>query len=79
MINRRKHIRRSARALATIRIGSQNFTGLLQNISENGASIKILLPEPLPPIFTISIPAQGIERSCRLVWTDGQLIGVCFV
>jgi len=78
MTNRRRHVRRTARYRATIHTADQHFAGVLENISSDGACVVLVRAEALPRTFTISIPAESIERRCHLVWRDGQHIGVRF-
>jgi hypothetical protein len=50
------------------------------DISTTGAKLSLLTSEELPSEFLISFSASGtVRRSCKLVWRNGDVIGVRFV
>ena len=50
------------------------------DISTTGAKLSLLTCEELPTEFLISFSASGtVRRSCKLVWRNGDVIGVRFV
>lgn len=59
-------------------LGGRRVTCLVHNISETGAMIQTSLRE-LPKRFILDNPSEGIRRTCRVVWTKGDLIGIEFL
>jgi len=53
---------------------------MTMDISTTGARLSLLTSEELPSEFLISFSASGaVRRNCKLVWRDGDVIGVRFV
>jgi len=49
------------------------------DISESGARLALEADEALPETFTLLLTRNGrARRDCRLVWRDGQTLGVEF-
>ena len=50
------------------------------DISTTGARLSLLTSEELPSEFLISFSVSGtVRRSCKLVWRNGDVIGVRFL
>jgi hypothetical protein len=78
-INRRRYIRRSSDAGALIRFdGGNGVRCTVRDISVGGARLQLEDRSDLPTYFMLTVPAEGIERGCTLVWKDGEQIGVRF-
>jgi len=79
-INRRRHIRRASVAAAVIHFdGSNDIRCNLLDVSDGGVRLCLEAPSDLPPIFMLTVPAERIERSCKLVWKIGKRVGVLFL
>lgn len=51
----------------------------IRNRSEHGCKLRLPMAVSLPRRFTLSVPAEGIDRAVRLVWRRGPSVGVEFV
>lgn len=80
-ISRRKHVRRRSNAAGTIEVyeGASRIPCVLENISDGGAGLRFEANVLLPPVFTLSVPSEQVDRRCEVVWRDGNRIGVSFV
>ena len=81
VISRRKHPRRRSDAPGTIEVyeGAPGIPCTLENISDGGAGLRFETNIMLPPVFTLSVPSEKIDRRCEVMWRDGNRIGVSFV
>lgn len=51
----------------------------IADISQSGARLTLALDDKLPDKFILLLTANGgARRNCRVVWRDGQTIGVEF-
>src|SRR5882757_43223 len=71
VISRRKHPRRRTNAPGT--------PCILENVSDGGAGLRFETNILLPPVFTLSVPAERVDRRCEVMWRDGYRVGVSFV
>ena len=69
--SRRKHPRR--------RSDAPGIPCTLENISDGGAGLRFETNILLPPVFTLSVPAEKVDRRCEVMWRDGNRVGVSFV
>jgi hypothetical protein len=81
VISRRKHVRRRTNAPGTIQVydGAPGIPCVLENISDGGAGLRFETNILLPPVFTLDVPAEKVDRRCEVMWRDGNRIGVSFV
>jgi hypothetical protein len=81
VISRRKHPRRRSDAPGTIEVyeGAPGIPCTLENISDGGAGLRFATNILLPPVFTLSVPAEKVDRRCEVMWRDGNRVGVSFV
>jgi hypothetical protein len=81
VISRRKHVRRRTNAPGTIQIfdGAPGIPCILENLSDGGAGLRFETNILLPPVFTLSVPAEKVDRRCEVMWRDGNRVGVSFV
>ena len=81
VISRRKHVRRRSNAPGTIEVyeGAPGVPCVLENISDGGAGLRFETNILLPPVFTLSVPAEKVARRCECVGQDGNRVGVSFV
>ena len=68
-------------AMVTFKGHDQPIRCVIHDISDGGARISLegVPLSALPPIFTLVLFKNSVQRNCRVVWTDGRLIGVKFV
>ena len=53
---------------------------VIHDMSDGGARLSLEpLPAKLPHIFTLILLKDSVQRNCRVVWADGQFVGVKFV
>jgi PilZ domain len=79
-INRRRHTRRASDAAAVIHFdGSNAIRCNLLDVSDGGARLWLEAPSDLPPNFMLTVPAEQMKRSCKLVWQVGNRVGVLFL
>src|SRR5712671_4304495 len=81
VISRRKHPRRRTNAPGTIEVyeGAPGIPCILENVSDGGAGLRFETNILLPPVFTLSVPAERVDRRCEVMWRDGYRVGVSFV
>jgi hypothetical protein len=48
------------------------------NVTNDGASIRLSRVDIIPPVFDISFDNFRTTRRCRLIWRDGDVVGVVF-
>lgn len=83
---RRDHFERRAKGRTTINHGAAVFfeaeTGIYScrvcNVTNDGASIRLSGLDLVPPFFDISFDNFRTTRQCRLIWREGDLVGVAF-
>ena len=51
----------------------------VRNLTEGGASLMVANTVSLPDTFTLTIPIDKFERSCRVVWRKADRVGVEFI
>jgi hypothetical protein len=77
----RKKPRQQFHYNARIQIDSKAplVTCAIVDISESGARLSLEADEPLPETFMLLLTRNGrARRHCRLVWRNGQTLGVEF-
>jgi PilZ domain len=77
----RKKPRQQFHYNARIQIRSEAplVTCAIVDISESGARLSLEADEPLPEAFMLLLTRNGrAKRHCRLVWRNGQTLGVEF-
>ncbi len=80
MDERRKEPRRRALKAGKIIFnrGNSIIDCVVRNLSDKGASLEITSSVGLPNKFELSIPWDGIRRSCRVVSFSPKRVGVIF-
>jgi PilZ domain len=63
---------------AWIEHGDQRVTCKLRDLSLTGASLEVTDPAGIPGHFTLVVPEDGLELSCRIVRRTDFRIGVAF-
>jgi len=76
---RRGNVRRKLREDATIYDGSAYISCRVEDISADGARLRLSKDAVIPPIFLLMIPSTKFKRSCSVAWRDRDRIGVQFV
>jgi hypothetical protein len=52
----------------------------ISDISHSGARLLLETEDELPDLFTLLLTRNGVtRRRCRLIWRDGQNVGVEFM
>ena len=75
----RKNVRRNSDAAGTIYYNAAHIPCRLDNISDGGACVRLASDATIPPYFVLFVPPEKLERSCFVVWRNGDRIGVQFV
>ncbi len=77
---KRKGPRRPLRYTAWISLPSEKLHGcVINDISDFGAKLDVENAEGVPEKFLLLLSARGTpKRKCRVVWRDGEQIGVEF-
>ena len=79
--DKRKHRRRSLSRQATLRgsDGSEIAGCTVNDISDGGAKVILDRPARLPATFALWLKDDGsVLRECKLVWREGDVLGVEF-
>ncbi len=78
--NRRLSPREETAELAelVVDLTGRRITCIVHNISEGGAMVEACA-NPLPERTTLICKNWDINKSCRVVWSDGKLSGLEFV
>lgn len=63
----------------TIEFGGGAIDCAIKNWSATGAALEVASPVGIPACFTLHLPADGLQRSCRVMWRKEKRIGVTFV
>jgi hypothetical protein len=65
-------------ALLSIRGIQGTYTCGVRDMNQNGASLRINGPPLLPTEFSLSLDGLRTKIACRLIWRDGDFVGVAF-
>lgn len=81
MQNRRASLRHRAFKGAQIvsNDGASAVDCTVRDVSDTGARLRVESPIGVPAAFILRLAAGGLERDCRLVWTNAKEIGAAFV
>jgi hypothetical protein len=63
---------------ATISFGGGAIDCIVRNLSETGASLKVISPVGIPGRFTLVVDTDRSKLPCRIVWRREKRIGVRF-
>ena len=50
----------------------------VRNISTRGAALDVANAAMIPPRFNLAIKADDFIARCRMVWNNGQRVGIAF-
>lgn len=78
MIDRRKLERIDVDEVAYISGDGASLRCRVVNMSEHGASIELPSKQYMNSTFKLMLEKDRVIRSCRLVWSSGNQIGVAF-
>jgi hypothetical protein len=75
--------KRAAPRKPVLMSGAIEFAGsvincLISNISISGAAIEVTSPHDIPERFNLVFKADDTHIPCRVVWRQGEQIGVAF-
>jgi hypothetical protein len=51
---------------------------MVRNMSDVGAALDVSSPIGIPEYFTLVLAADGLPKSCHVVWRKEKRIGVAF-
>jgi len=77
--DRRKHVRTDVNEPAYIYGDGSSMRCSVVNLTIDGAAIEVSGGPYVPSAFLLMTTKDRIVRSCRLVWTQNNRIGVAFV
>ena len=78
--DKRKALRRQLRYTAWISLGPKKLQGcVVADVSDTGARLGVENSETVPDNFVLLLAANGkAKRKCRVIWREGEKIGVEF-
>jgi hypothetical protein len=62
----------------TIEFGGGGIDCMVRNISDAGAALDVTSPVGIPEHFTLIVTADGLHKSCHVIWRKQKRIGVAF-
>jgi PilZ domain len=62
----------------TIEFGGGAIDCTVRNLSASGAALDVSSPVGIPESFILVVPADGLRKSCAVVWRKERKIGVAF-
>jgi len=63
----------------TIEFGGGAIDCTVRNLSASGAALDVVSPVGIPERFNLIVPADGIQKPCRVVWRKEKRIGIAFI
>jgi len=63
----------------TIEFGGGAIDCTVRNLSASGAALDVVSPIGIPERFTLIVPADSIQKPCRVVWRKEKRIGITFI
>jgi len=63
----------------TIEFGGGAIDCTARNLSASGAALDVVSPVGIPERFNLIVPADGIQKPCRVVWRKEKRIGIAFI
>jgi hypothetical protein len=63
---------------AVITFGVTGVDCIVRNMSNGGAALDIANAAMVPPTFKLAITADDFNARCRVVWNNGQRVGIAF-
>jgi hypothetical protein len=79
MNNRRHDLRSRAFKSGTISAPSGSMDCLKRNVSKTGACVQLNNDATaVPDEFRLIIKPEGLFRTCKVIWQEGQRLGVIF-
>lgn len=56
----------------------QGLPCTIHNLTRSGAGLSVGSTFGIPRTFTLSIDGEPLARFCRVVWSEGRMLGVAF-
>lgn len=78
LAERRSETRRRVFKGGVITFGGAGVGCTVRNISNRGAALDIANAVMIPPRFSLAIEADDFIARCRMVWNNGQRMGIAF-
>ncbi len=77
-IERRSETRRRVFKGGVITFNGAGVDCTVRNISTRGAALDVANAAMIPPRFNLAIKADDFIARCRMVWNNGQRVGIAF-
>lgn len=78
LAERRSDTRRRVFKGAVITFGGTGIDCTVRNMSNGGAAVDIANAAIVPPTFKLAIKTDDFIARCRVVWNNGQRVGIAF-
>jgi len=75
---RRSETRRRVFKGGVITFNGAGVDCTVRNISNRGAALDVANAAMIPPRFSLAIKADDFIARCRMVWNNGQRVGIAF-
>jgi hypothetical protein len=78
MLERRQERRVSTSKRGVIKFGAAEQVCSVNDLTSNGAGLSVVSSFGVPRIFLLAIDGEAAARHCKVMWADGEKIGVSF-
>jgi hypothetical protein len=78
LAERRSNTRRRVFKGAVITFGGKGVDCTVRNMSDGGAALDIANAATIPPTFRLAIKTDDFIARCRVIWNNGQRVGIAF-
>jgi hypothetical protein len=80
VFDRRRDVRVSTNKRGLIKFGPQGLKlpCTIHDLTARGAGLSVASAFGLPRVFTLAIDGERSGRFCRVAWSEGKKLGVCF-
>lgn len=78
LTERRSETRRRVFKGGVITFNGAGIDCTVRNISKRGAALDVANAAMIPPRFSLAIKADDFIARCRMVWNNGQRVGIAF-
>ena len=78
LAERRSETRRRVFKGGVITFNGAGVDCTVRNISNRGAALDVANAAMIPPRFSLAIRADDFIARCRMVWNNGQRVGIAF-
>ena len=78
LVERRSETRRRVFKGGVITFNGAGIDCTVRNMSKRGAALDVANAAMIPPRFSLAIKADDFIARCRMVWNNGQRVGITF-